>query len=156
MKIISRSVKNTLDFGKSLARHLKPQDIICLKGDLGSGKTTLTKGIALGLGIDKTKVTSPSFILIRQHLEGRVPLYHFDLYRLKVAGDIATLGYEEYFYDDGISVIEWADRLKYLIPKECLMVELTYRRPNIRRFKLSAFGDRYKELLKELNEPRTF
>jgi len=152
MQINSRSVKATLKFGKALARQLCPGDIVCLSGELGSGKTTLTKGIAAGLGVDKQEVTSSSFILIRQHLGGRIPLYHFDLYRLKVAGVVATLGYEEYFYAAGVSVIEWAERLKYLMPKERLMVELTYGRENTRRFKLSAFGIRYKKLLRKLDE----
>ena len=72
MKVTSKSVKETLNLGASLARHLKPGDIICLKGELGSGKTMLTKGLAQGLGISKSKVTSSTFILIRQHLEGRL------------------------------------------------------------------------------------
>lgn len=152
MKIISQSVKETLDLGKVIAGYLKPQDIICLEGGLGTGKTTLTKGIAQGLGIDKSEVTSSSFILIRQHLGGRIPLYHFDLYRLKQASDIVTLGYEEYFYDEGVSVIEWAQNLTYLMPKECLMVELDYSQGNKRRLKFSASGTHYKELLRRINE----
>lgn len=153
MKIISRSAQETLKLGGILSRNLKPGDIICLEGDLGSGKTTLTKGIAAGLGVDKDKVTSSSFILIRQHLEGRIPLFHFDLYRLKDAGNIATLGYEEYLYDEGVSVIEWADNLDCLMPKEYLMVELSYGSNDSERiFKLSAKGARYKELLGRFNE----
>ncbi len=150
MKIISNSVKDTLKLGASFARHLKPGDIICLEGELGAGKTTLTKGIAAGLGVSKAKVTSSSFVLIRQHLEGRLALFHFDLYRLKEPGDIASLGYEEYFYGEGVSVIEWAKKLECLMPKERLMVELFYGRGNKRIIEISGEGARYKELLKEI------
>jgi len=150
MKIISNSVKDTLNLGRAIAKYLKPGDIVCLEGELGSGKTTLTKGIAAGLGVSKAKVTSSSFILIRQHLEGRLPLFHFDLYRLKNPGDIASLGYEEYFYGEGVSVIEWANNLECLMPKERLMVELSYGRQNKRVFEFSAQGARYKELLREI------
>jgi len=114
MKVISKSVKETINIGKSLARKLKKGDIICLFGELGSGKTVLTKGIACGLKIPKEEVISPTFVLIRQYQKGDLPIYHFDLYRLKSPDDIALLGYEEYFYDQGVSVIEWPDRLKYL------------------------------------------
>ncbi len=97
MRIISNSVEDTLNLGVHLAKHLEPGDIICLKGELGSGKTTLTKGIASGLGVDPAKVTSSSFILIRVHQEAKIPLFHFDLYRLKSANQIASLGYENTF-----------------------------------------------------------
>jgi len=150
MQIISNSVKDTLNLGTSLAKHLRPGDIICLEGELGAGKTTLTKGIAVGLGISKAKVTSSSFILIRQHLEGRLALFHFDLYRLKEPTDIARLGYEEYLYGEGISVIEWAKKLECLMPKERLMVELTYGPGTKRVIKISGCGARYKELLEEI------
>ena len=148
MKIISNSVKDTLSLGKSLAKHLKPGDIICLEGELGAGKTTLTKGIAAGLGLSKAKVTSSSFILIRQHLEGRLPLFHFDLYRLKEPTDIAGLGYEEYLYGEGVSVIEWANKLECLMPKERLMVELSHGLGTKRIIKISGQGARYKDLLR--------
>lgn len=152
MQIRSHSAANTLKLGKIIARHLQPKDIICLKGELGTGKTVLTKGIAHGLGVDKSKVTSSSFVLIRQHLEGRVPLYHFDLYRLKDAACISTLGYEEYFYDEGVSVIEWAEKLDYLMPAEYLMVELCYGANTNRVIKFSAVGKRYISLLKKIYE----
>ena len=142
----------TKKFGKFIAKYLLPGDIICLSGELGSGKTVLAKGIALGLGIDKAKVTSSSFILIKEHLQGRLPLYHFDLYRLKEARDISALGYEDYFYGKGVSVIEWPERLKYLAPKERLLVELTYQGEFKRGLKFYAQGARFKDLLKEIRE----
>ena len=148
MQIISRSVKETLNLGRLLAGHLQAGDIICLEGELGSGKTVFTKGIAEGLGVNKAKVTSSSFILIREHLEGRIPLYHFDLYRLKDPGDIAAVGYEEYFYGEGVAVIEWAEKLDYLMPREHLMVELSHHGKNARMLKFSAGAARYKKIIR--------
>jgi tRNA threonylcarbamoyladenosine biosynthesis protein TsaE len=156
MEIISKSVKDTLDIGKVIAKNLQKGDIICLFGELGSGKTVLTKGIAGGLGIEKSRIVSPSFVLIRQHNSAKLPLYHFDLYRLKDPKDIVTIGYEEYLYDDGISVIEWADRLKYILPKEFLKIELFIKSKKQRLLKFKAFGNRYKELLERIHESRTF
>ncbi len=152
MKIISKSVKETIKIGKVIAGNLKSSDIICLFGQLGSGKTVLVKGIAAGLGISRDKVISPTFVLIRQHYQGKFPLYHFDLYRLDSASSILGLGYEEYFYDDGIAVIEWADRLKYLLPEEFLKVELSIRKNSQRLLKFSAKGARYKKLLRGIHE----
>jgi tRNA threonylcarbamoyladenosine biosynthesis protein TsaE len=152
MVIQSHSVKDTLNIGKSLARHLCQGDIICLCGDLGAGKTVLTKGIAEGMGIDREKVISPSFVLIRQHTQGAMPLYHFDLYRLDQPQDILGLGYEEYLYNEGVAVIEWADRLKHLLPKEFLKVELTFKDESRRMLKFVPVGRRYNELMEKLHE----
>jgi tRNA threonylcarbamoyladenosine biosynthesis protein TsaE len=152
MEIISNSVNDTIKIGRALAKNLKQGDIICLFGELGSGKTVLTKGIALGLGIARGRVISPSFVLIRAHLKAKLPLYHFDLYRLKSPRDIAALGYEEYLYGEGVTVIEWADRLKYLLPKEFLKVELSFKGASQRLLKFSASGRRYKELSKNIYE----
>jgi tRNA threonylcarbamoyladenosine biosynthesis protein TsaE len=152
MRVISHSVSETIKIGRLIAKRLKPGDIICLFGELGSGKTVLTKGIAQGLGIDKAKVISPSFILIREHLQGRLPLYHFDLYRLKNTQDILSIGYQEYIYGEGIVVIEWSDRLNYLMPPAFLRVELFLNTDTERSLRLSAFGWRYKELLRGIHE----
>lgn len=152
MELISSSVTQTIRLGRIIAKNLKPADIICLFGDLGTGKTTLVKGIAGGLGIKKEKVISPTFVLIREHNQGRLPLYHFDLYRLKSAQSIPELGYEEYFYDAGVTVIEWADRLKYLLPKEFLKIELSIRKDTQRSLEFTAKGSRYKELLRKIRE----
>jgi tRNA threonylcarbamoyladenosine biosynthesis protein TsaE len=149
---ISKSYKDTFRLGKIIAKHLKPNDIICLSGKLGSGKTVLAKGIASGLGIEAFKVTSSSFVIVRTHLEGKLPFYHFDLYRIKEIGDILALGYEDYLFAEGVSVIEWAERLKYLVPKESLMVKLDYYGEAKRKIKFYASGLRYKELLKNIHE----
>lgn len=152
MKVISKSVNETIKIGKVIARNLKSGDIICLFGELGSGKTVLVKGVAYGLGIKRDKIISPSFVLIREHHQGKLPLYHFDLYRLKSPSAILGLGYEEYFYDEGVTVIEWADRLKYLLPREFLKIEISFRTNSQRLLEFSAVGERYKELLGKIHE----
>jgi len=152
MKIISNSVNETVKLGQVIARNLKPGDIICLFGQLGSGKTVFTKGIAQGMGIKKNMVSSPSFVLLRQHTKGRLPLYHFDLYRLKDLGDILGLGYEEYLYDKGVTIVEWADRLKYLLPQEYLKIKLSLKKDSQRLLEFIPVGRRYKELLKGIRE----
>lgn len=152
MEIISNSFKDTLKIGKSIAKCLRPQDIICLSGKLGSGKTVLAKGIASGLGIDVFNVTSSSFVLLKEHLRGRMPFYHFDLYRLKSPKEINGLGYEEFFYGDGVSVIEWPERLGCLRPGNYLEVELIYRGKIKRLLKFKAEGERYKKFLRDIHE----
>jgi tRNA threonylcarbamoyladenosine biosynthesis protein TsaE len=150
MDITCGSVKDTLAFGRAIARYLRPGDIVCLYGGLGAGKTVLSKGIAWGLGIKKEEVISPTFVIIRQY-PGRITLNHFDLYRLDGLMDIAVLGYEEYLYGEGVSVIEWADRLEALAPQEFLKIELeVLGAQKGRLIRLTAVGKRYEELLVEL------
>jgi len=151
MKIVSRSVGDTIKIGRKIAKNLEKGDIVCLIGKLGSGKTVLTKGIAAGLGIKKEKIISPTFVLIRQY-RSKMPLYHFDLYRLAAPKDILVLGYEEYLYDEGVTVIEWANRLKYLLPEEYLKIELLITGDKLRLLELNAFGKHYKESLKKIYE----
>ena len=141
-------------FGRQIAKKLKKGDILCLFGQLGSGKTVLVKGIAEGLGLKKKEVTSPSFVLIREYPRGKLPLFHFDLYRLDSLCEILPLGIDEYFYDDGVTVVEWADRLRKLSPDEYLKIELSVSSKMKRKLTLSACGRRYQELLGEINEPR--
>mgnify|MGYP001767089630 CR=1 FL=1 len=152
METISHSRQQTLRIGRRMAKYLRPGDIVCLFGRLGCGKTVLTKGIAEGLGIGASRVISPTFVLIREHEEGRIPLFHFDLYRLGQERDIAGLGYEEYLFGNGVSVIEWADRLRRLMPKEFLKVNLSVTGESERRLSFSAKGSRYKDLLEKIHE----
>ena len=152
MKITSHSVKDTLNIGKKIVRLLKKGDIICLFGQLGAGKTVLVKGLAMGLGMKKEEIVSPTFVLLNRYEKGRLPLYHFDLYRLESKKDILALGYEEYFYGDGVSVIEWADRLGNLLPKEYLKVNLNIKNAHARQLIFSARGKNYTDLLRKINE----
>jgi tRNA threonylcarbamoyladenosine biosynthesis protein TsaE len=150
MQILSRSVQDTLKLGRKISRHLKRGDIICLFGELGSGKTVLTKGIVEGLGGERNKVISPSFVLIRRYVNKKLPLYHFDLYRLNSEKDIIGLGYEEYFYDEAVSVIEWADRLRHLLPKEYLKIKLRVLKGGKRGINVTHLGKRYEKIIKLL------
>lgn len=155
LKITSRSEAQTIKLGARLIRRLGPGDIVCLFGVLGAAKTILVKGMAQGLGINKNEVISPSFVLLREYLfAGRsklkIPLYHFDLYRLSSPKDILNLGCEEYFYGQGICVIEWAQRLSGYLPLEFLKIELEVRGETKRLIKLSAKGKRYRRCLLHL------
>ena len=149
VRILSKSTDQTLRLGERLAKHLRKGDILCLQGDLGSGKTTLIKGIAKGLKIAPAKVNSPTFVLMNAY-HGRLPLYHFDLYRLEAIREISSIGYEEFLYGNGIAVIEWAERLGQLTPKEYLRIELAHKGENQRLIKIFPAGTRYFQLVDSL------
>jgi tRNA threonylcarbamoyladenosine biosynthesis protein TsaE len=151
MEKISSSVNQTLKLGRKIAANLKPGDIILLSGALGAGKTVLAKGIARGLGINKNEVVSPTFVLLRVY-QGRYLLQHFDFYRIKTAQDIFALGYQEYLYSDAVTVIEWPERLKFLLPKEFLKIKLFSKAKNQRHFRFIAKGPRYRKLLGKIYE----
>lgn len=143
--LISGSAQETIKFARNLAKQLRPGDILCLFGDLGTGKTTFVKGIALGLKVKSSEVNSPTFVLMNIY-EGRLPLYHFDLYRLDNIREISRLGYEEFFYNEGISVVEWAEKLGRLLPQEYLAIELTHQGENKRLITLKPHGKRYENI----------
>jgi len=134
-EIISHGEKETIIFGTRLAKSLKRGDIVCLFGDLGSGKTTLVKGLVQGLKIKPSQVNSPTFVLMNIY-GGKIPIYHFDLYRLG-GSDLMDIGYEEFFYDDGISIVEWAERLGEQLPKEYIAIHLSHQDENTRLIKVS-------------------
>ena len=125
--MLTHSAGETIKLGQELARGLSRGDIIALYGDLGSGKTTFAKGIGMGLGVkDARHINSPTFVLIREY-EGRLPLYHMDLYRLDNLRDIEDIGVEEYVYGDGVSIIEWAEKLGPLLPKKIISVRFAIK-----------------------------
>ncbi len=133
MKITSAGVEDTIAIGKKLAKSLKRGDVVALIGDLGSGKTMLTKGIAEGLGVKNPRyVNSPTFVIIKEY-KGKLPLYHFDLYRLNHSTLLDSESYEEYFYGDGVTVIEWADKIRKLLPKKVIEVKLKVSGENERK-----------------------
>lgn len=149
MQYFSKSPQDTLKFGNKLAKLLKAGDILCLFGELGSGKTTLTKGIAAGLGVKQDIVNSPSFTLLQQY-KGRMPIYHFDLYRLDCTKEILNLGYEEFLYGQGVAVVEWADKLGMLLPKDYVGLKLLYEKSGARTIEIQAHGRRAQEILVKL------
>jgi tRNA threonylcarbamoyladenosine biosynthesis protein TsaE len=142
----------TESFGRRLAGLLFPGAVVALVGPLGAGKTQLVRAIAEGLGItDSRVVSSPTFVLIQEY-DARLPIYHFDTYRLKNPAEFANLGVEEYFAGDGVCLIEWADRVEKYLPPECLRVELSITGPTSRHFELRGIGARYEAIVSQLRD----
>lgn len=135
----SNSPEETIDLGKAFASELEAGDIVCLKGELGAGKTHFVKGMAEGLKIDRSEVHSPTFTLIDEHL-GEQPLYHFDCYRMESPREAIEIGAEEYFYGDGICVIEWPERIESLIPPEAIWISIEVPDKKTRKFVIRKKG----------------
>ena len=114
--IESFSADETLKLGQSLGEQAKPGEVYTLIGDLGVGKTVLTQGIAEGLGIDEP-ICSPTFTIVQVYEEGRMPFYHFDVYRIGDIEEVDEIGYEDYFYGDGLTMIEWANLIEEILPE---------------------------------------
>ena len=147
---VSKSEAETINFGKKLGRVLRKGHIIALCGELGSGKTVLTKGIARGLGVKSDKyVNSPSFVILKEH-KGRLPLYHFDAYRLKNISEFSTVDYTKYFYGEGVCVIEWADKINRILPENFLKIKISAKKENERKISLLPHGKRYRDLAEKL------
>ena len=137
---ISKSVEDTLSFGEKLAKRFKKGDFVALIGDLGAGKTVLTKGIAKGLGVkDARYVNSPTFVIIKEY-KGKLPLYHFDLYRLDHPGLLDAGNFDEYFYGDGVTVVEWADKIKGLLPKNRWEIRISVIGKERRKIEISKLS----------------
>lgn len=119
----SFSQNDTFDIAFHLADDAQPGLILAMDGDLGAGKTVFAKGYALGLGIEEP-ITSPTFTLIHEYTTGRLPFYHFDVYRLSGPEEMYTLGWEEYFFGGGVCLIEWARRIEELIPEDAIWIDI--------------------------------
>lgn len=117
--------QDTEAFGMELASTLEPGDIVALIGDLGTGKTTLTKYIAKGLGVIEN-IDSPTFNIVKEHKSGRLPLFHFDVYRLSSGDELLDIGADEYFYADGVCIIEWADIVADVVPEKAKVILIEY------------------------------
>lgn len=146
-KVILKDEKETIAFGKKLGELLEAGDLITMEGDLGAGKTTMTKGIGQGLGV-KRVINSPTFNILKGY-QGRIPLYHLDVYRLE--GVNQELGFEEYYDGDGVCVIEWAQFIEDELPKERLEVTLKHLDDG-RELQLNPIGQRYETLVKKVLE----
>lgn len=141
-RITTKSSKETFEIAQNIESEKFPNMIICLIGDLGSGKTIIAKGIAHALGIED--VTSPTFNLIKEYNNGELPLYHMDLYRLE--GNIENIGLTDYFNKGGVVVIEWADMIKDYLPKERLDIRIKIVDENTRVLIFEPHGEKYENI----------
>ncbi|WP_243653013.1 tRNA (adenosine(37)-N6)-threonylcarbamoyltransferase complex ATPase subunit type 1 TsaE [Tumebacillus sp. BK434] len=147
----TRSVDETQAVAKALGAIVQPGDLLCLTGDLGAGKTTFTQGLARGLGVEEP-VSSPTFTIIKEYDEGRIPLYHMDIYRLGESAAEEDLGFDEYFFGEGVSVVEWAEWLQEVLPEDRLQVTVHNLTPTDREISFAATGPRAEARLKELEK----
>lgn len=148
-RLSTSSPEETRALGRLLGELLPDSALLLLSGDLGAGKTALTQGIARGLGVPEDEaVTSPSYTLMNQYA-GRVPLFHFDLYRLEGSDDLLDLGFEEYLAGSGVTVVEWADRAAE-IAQEALRLHVRHDAEDVRRFTFRAQAGVYADLLGRL------
>lgn len=145
-EIMSAKLEDTQLFAKRLASSLQPGDVLTLEGDLGAGKTAFTKGLAIGLGIQRT-VNSPTFTIIKEY-QGNMPLYHMDVYRLEDSYE--DLGFDEYFHGNGVTVIEWAHLIEDQLPNERLNIFIYHQGNDSRKLVLKPMGVRYEQLCKEI------
>ena len=142
-KIISKSERETIELAENFESEKFPKMVICLEGDLGSGKTLFTKGFAASLEVEET-ITSPSYNIIKEYYSGEMPLYHMDVYRLEKDAD--SIGLTDYFDRDGIVVIEWADLISQYLPDERLEIKFSVLDENRRLIKIIPYGEKYEEL----------
>ena len=142
-KIVSKDEYDTIEIAQNFESEKFENMIICLDGDLGSGKTVFTKGIAQALGIEES-ITSPTFTIIKEYLTGEMPLYHMDVYRLD--GNADGVGIEEYYNKGGIVVIEWAKTIKDILPEERLEIKFKVMDEDKRMLVITPYGKKYEEL----------
>jgi len=154
LTIITKSPEETKKIGKEVGKLARPGDLLAFYGELGAGKTCFIQGISQELEV-KDYVTSPSFTIVNEY-QGKIPIYHFDLFRLNNAEEILELGYEEYFYGEGLTVIEWAEKIEQLLPKEHLKIDIKFKDHYKRTISFIPKGDRFDKLLKELNRIDNF
>ena len=141
--ITTKSASETMEIAKKIMLNKFPNMVICLDGELGAGKTVFTKGIANALGIEEV-ITSPTFTIIKEYLDGEMPLYHVDVYRLE--GNIDGIDIEEYFTKNGIVVIEWADTIKDILPEKRLDIKIKAKAEETRAFVFEPHGKEYEDL----------
>lgn len=148
VKFSVKSANELQYIAERMAKFLFPGAFLALNGDLGAGKTTFIQGLAKGLGVEK-EISSPTFTIIKQYDDLELPLYHMDVYRIERAEEMEDLGYEEYFYGDGVTVVEWADNIKELWPDEYLEIRFNYAEEG-RILEIMPKGRKYEEIIEEL------
>ncbi len=153
LELVTGSPEETQEFGRRLGELAEPGDVFLMTGDLGSGKTCLTQGIARGLGV-RENALSPTFVIMRE-MHGRLALYHIDLYRLDRLEETEDLGLDDYFYGEGVSVVEWAEKALALMPPDRMMVRIDYLSNTERRMRLSPNGKRYERMVRRLKRERS-
>lgn len=146
VSLTTHSTEQTMGLAQRLAEKLVEGDVILLEGDLGAGKTTFTKGLAKGLHITRN-VNSPTFTIIKEY-EGRLPLYHMDVYRLEESDE--DLGFDDYFYGNGVTVVEWAHLIKDYLPAERLEINIYHKGDDEREIVFTGNGKRYEKICEEL------
>ncbi|MCL6457373.1 MAG: tRNA (adenosine(37)-N6)-threonylcarbamoyltransferase complex ATPase subunit type 1 TsaE [Gorillibacterium sp.] len=137
----SSGLKETGHLASALAEFLLPGSVLALDGDLGAGKTAFSQALAAGLGV-RDLVNSPTFTLIKEYVGERMPFYHMDVYRL-TSEEAGELGLDDYFYGSGVTLVEWAERIKELLPDQRLHISIEYIGPDERRFLLTPVGEPY-------------
>jgi tRNA threonylcarbamoyladenosine biosynthesis protein TsaE len=148
--IQTKSASDTIRIGKNIGTRLLRGDVVALAGELGAGKTQFIKGLAAGVGIgNPTYISSPSFTLINEY-PGKIPFYHIDLFRLERETEAEELGLEDYFQGEGITAIEWADKIPSLLPKEMLFIHIAYTGKNTRSIEMIGKGKRFEDLVNQL------
>src|SRR4051812_11983207 len=143
----SNNERDTERLGAALASELQPGTVVALIGPLGAGKTRLVQAVATGLGVPPGRVTSPTFVLVNEYSGGRIPVYHFDTYRLKDDDEFLNLGPEEYFDSAGLTFVEWADRVASLLPPDHLEITIEPTSETERRFQLRGTSAQFEALI---------
>jgi len=146
----SSSARETKAWGRRLASLLTGGEVLGFSGELGAGKTCFIKGLARGLNLQEERILSPTFTMIQEH-QGRLPLYHIDLYRLDET-DVDDLGLREYLFSTGVAAVEWFERLREANELECLQIRISYEGANCRRIELVASDERYASILERLEQ----
>lgn len=149
-RILSKSAQQTRQLGQKLGQLLQPGDLLCLQGDLGAGKTTLTQGIAEGWG-SADSVSSPTFVMVNLYRAADgTPLYHMDAYRIESLPEAAQIGLDD-MLSEGALILEWPERIEALLPKERIWMNLTHQSETEREITIAASGERYELLIKHLS-----
>jgi len=154
MKIIVNNLKDTEKLGRIIAKCAEKGTVICLDGELGAGKTSLARFIAKELGV-KDYIVSPTFTIIKEY-EGRLPFYHMDVYRIDSEDDMYDLGYDEYIYSEGVTVIEWSKLIEGILPEERIKIEIKRINDTKREINIDGKGFIFEKLVSELSNENTF